>query len=122
MKLAAYEEILRKAGATDEQMCYIADDLPDLPLLARVGLAVAVANAAPEVVLCESLLPDVAARDVLTRCQLRGIPIIFLGHGREVQDAVDLVRLGAIDFLEKPFPQSRLLDVLREVHAKHTRH
>ena len=49
VKLAAYEEILQKAGARDEQVCYIGDDLPDLPVLARTGLAVAVANAAPEV-------------------------------------------------------------------------
>jgi 3-deoxy-D-manno-octulosonate 8-phosphate phosphatase (KDO 8-P phosphatase) len=47
-KLPAYEEILRKAGLGDEEVAFIGDDLPDLPLLARVGLAVAVANAAPE--------------------------------------------------------------------------
>lgn len=49
VKIAAYEEILRKAGARDDEVCYVADDLPDLPVLARVGLAVAVANAVPEV-------------------------------------------------------------------------
>ncbi len=48
-KLPAYEEILRRAGVRDEQVAYIADDLPDVPVLARVGLAVAVANAVPEV-------------------------------------------------------------------------
>lgn len=48
-KTAAYEEILRKAGVTDAEVAYIADDLPDLPILKRVGLAVAVANASPEV-------------------------------------------------------------------------
>jgi 3-deoxy-D-manno-octulosonate 8-phosphate phosphatase (KDO 8-P phosphatase) len=48
-KLAAYEEILRRAGASDAEVAYIGDDLPDLPVLRRVGLAVAVANAVPEV-------------------------------------------------------------------------
>ena len=48
-KLGAYEEIIRRAGLRDEQVAYVADDLPDLPVLARVGLAVAVANAMPEV-------------------------------------------------------------------------
>ena len=48
-KLGAYEEIIRRAGLRDEQVAYVADDLPDLPVLARVGLAVAVANARPEV-------------------------------------------------------------------------
>ena len=48
-KLGPYEEILRAAFASDQEVAYIGDDLPDLPLLQRVGLAVAVANAAPEV-------------------------------------------------------------------------
>ncbi len=48
-KLSAYEEILRQAGLRDAEVAYVGDDLPDLPVLARVGLAVAVANAAPEV-------------------------------------------------------------------------
>ncbi len=48
-KLPAYDEILRNAGVRDEEVAYIGDDLPDLPVLRRVGLAVAVANAAAEV-------------------------------------------------------------------------
>lgn len=48
-KLSAFEEILRKTGLKEQEVAYIADDLPDLPILARVGLAVAVANAVPEV-------------------------------------------------------------------------
>jgi 3-deoxy-D-manno-octulosonate 8-phosphate phosphatase (KDO 8-P phosphatase) len=48
-KTAAYEEILSKTGVREDEVAYMGDDLPDLPLLRRVGLAVAVANAAPEV-------------------------------------------------------------------------
>ena len=48
-KLSAYEELLREAGVGDADVAYIGDDLPDLPVMARVGLAVAVANAVPEV-------------------------------------------------------------------------
>ncbi len=48
-KLGAYEEVLQRAGSQDAEVAYIGDDLPDLPLLARVGLAIAVANAVPEV-------------------------------------------------------------------------
>lgn len=48
-KLSAYREILRRAGLRDHQVAYVGDDLPDLPVLTRVGLAVAVANAVPEV-------------------------------------------------------------------------
>jgi 3-deoxy-D-manno-octulosonate 8-phosphate phosphatase (KDO 8-P phosphatase) len=48
-KTAAYEEILRATGAGDGEVAYVGDDLPDLSILQRVGLAVAVANAGPEV-------------------------------------------------------------------------
>jgi 3-deoxy-D-manno-octulosonate 8-phosphate phosphatase (KDO 8-P phosphatase) len=34
---------------TDEEVAYVGDDLPDLPILQRVGLGVAVANAVVEV-------------------------------------------------------------------------
>lgn len=49
LKLPAYEEILREAGLSDFAVAYIGDDLPDIPLMRRAGLAIAVANAAPEV-------------------------------------------------------------------------
>jgi 3-deoxy-D-manno-octulosonate 8-phosphate phosphatase (KDO 8-P phosphatase) len=48
-KLEAYKAILARAGVTDEQVAFVGDDLPDLPLLDRAGLAVAVADAVPEV-------------------------------------------------------------------------
>jgi 3-deoxy-D-manno-octulosonate 8-phosphate phosphatase (KDO 8-P phosphatase) len=49
VKIPAYEEILRKAGVVDSAVAYVGDDLPDIPLLRRVGLAVAVGDAVPEV-------------------------------------------------------------------------
>lgn len=49
LKMPAYEEILRKAGAADSLVAFIGDDLPDIPLMRRVGLAVAVGDAVPEV-------------------------------------------------------------------------
>jgi 3-deoxy-D-manno-octulosonate 8-phosphate phosphatase (KDO 8-P phosphatase) len=48
-KLDAYKAILTRAGVTDEEVAYVGDDLPDLPLLERAGLAVAVADAVYEV-------------------------------------------------------------------------
>jgi 3-deoxy-D-manno-octulosonate 8-phosphate phosphatase (KDO 8-P phosphatase) len=49
LKMSAYEEILQKAGVSDSAVAYIGDDLPDLPVMRRAGLAVAVGNAVPEV-------------------------------------------------------------------------
>jgi 3-deoxy-D-manno-octulosonate 8-phosphate phosphatase (KDO 8-P phosphatase) len=49
LKMPAYEEILRKADVPDSAVAFIGDDLPDIPLMRRVGLAVAVGDAVPEV-------------------------------------------------------------------------
>jgi len=49
LKMPAYEEILRQAGVSDAAVAFIGDDLPDIPLLRRAGLAVAVGDAVPEV-------------------------------------------------------------------------
>ena len=48
-KTQAYEEILQKTGVRESEVAYVGDDLPDLPLLRRVGLAIAVGNAVEEV-------------------------------------------------------------------------
>ncbi len=48
-KLPAFEQILSREGMTFEHAAFMGDDLPDLPLLARVALPVAVRNAVPEV-------------------------------------------------------------------------
>ena len=48
-KVAAYEEILRKTSVPESAVAYLCDDLPDLPVMRRVGLAVAVRDAAREV-------------------------------------------------------------------------
>ena len=47
-KLAAASEILGQCGLELKQLCYIGDDLPDLPLVRAAGLGVAVADAADE--------------------------------------------------------------------------
>jgi len=43
-KLEPYQQILREARLKDEEVCYVGDDIVDLPLLTRVGLAVGVGN------------------------------------------------------------------------------
>jgi 3-deoxy-D-manno-octulosonate 8-phosphate phosphatase (KDO 8-P phosphatase) len=49
IKMPAYEQILHQAGVSDGAVAYVGDDLPDLPLMRRAGLAVAVGNAVAEV-------------------------------------------------------------------------
>lgn len=48
-KVEAVEAVLEEAGAGWAELAALADDLADLPVLSRAGLAVAVANGAPEV-------------------------------------------------------------------------
>ena len=48
-KLETYAQVRVAAKLGDSQICYIGDDLQDLPLLRRVGFAVAVANALPDI-------------------------------------------------------------------------
>lgn len=48
-KIPAFEDILRKTGLRPEQIAYIGDDLGDLEVIRRVGLAAAVADAHPAV-------------------------------------------------------------------------
>ena len=47
-KTEAFEECVQKAGVTEEEVAYMGDDLPDIPLAKRAGLAVCVADGAPE--------------------------------------------------------------------------
>jgi 3-deoxy-D-manno-octulosonate 8-phosphate phosphatase (KDO 8-P phosphatase) len=47
-KMQAFEECLEKAGVTAEEVAYMGDDLPDIPVARRAGLAVCVAEGAPE--------------------------------------------------------------------------
>jgi 3-deoxy-D-manno-octulosonate 8-phosphate phosphatase (KDO 8-P phosphatase) len=44
-KLPAYETLKSDLGLTDEAIAYVGDDLVDLPIMRRVGLAIAVADA-----------------------------------------------------------------------------
>ena len=48
VKTEAYEQMLNEEGLSDEQICYIGDDVVDIPLLKRVGLAVSVGDAVEE--------------------------------------------------------------------------
>jgi 3-deoxy-D-manno-octulosonate 8-phosphate phosphatase (KDO 8-P phosphatase) len=48
-KIPILEEILAKSGLAGDQVAYIGDDLTDVVVMRRVGLAIATANARPEV-------------------------------------------------------------------------
>ncbi len=44
-KVRAYEDLKLKLKLNDQEIAYVGDDFPDLPLILRAGLGIAVANA-----------------------------------------------------------------------------
>ena len=48
-KAAAFQEVLDRHGIEWDEVAFVGDDLADLPILRRVGLPIAVANAVTEV-------------------------------------------------------------------------
>jgi 3-deoxy-D-manno-octulosonate 8-phosphate phosphatase (KDO 8-P phosphatase) len=72
-KVEVFAEVLTEAGLPDDQVAYIGDDLNDIPLMKRSGLAVAVADAAPE-----------------TKAQAHYITSVNGGHGA-VREVCELI-------------------------------
>lgn len=76
----------------------------------------------PGVVLSDVRMPGMSGLELLSQLQQRDadLPIILLtGHG-DVPMAVDAMRDGAYDFLEKPFTPETLLGSLRRALEKRT--
>ena len=49
-KRDAYKKLKAQFGLNDDEICYVADDVIDLPVLVQVGFRAAVGDAVPEVV------------------------------------------------------------------------
>ena len=47
-KVAAFEAVLQQAGVAESEVAFVGDDLPDIPIMKRAELAVAVADAVEE--------------------------------------------------------------------------
>ena len=48
-KMDAVDQILAAEGCTLEELAYVGDDIIDLPVMRKVGLAIATANARPQI-------------------------------------------------------------------------
>jgi two-component system, OmpR family, phosphate regulon response regulator PhoB len=85
-----------------------------------------VATERPDLVVLDLMLPGMGGLDVLrelrTRPESENLPVILLTARREEQDRVEGLRLGADDYLPKPFsPQElvlRVAAVLRRVRQE----
>jgi 3-deoxy-D-manno-octulosonate 8-phosphate phosphatase (KDO 8-P phosphatase) len=62
-KMQAFEACVEKAGVNHEEVAYMGDDLPDIPLAQRAGLAISVADGADELkVVCHYTTRRLAGR------------------------------------------------------------
>jgi 3-deoxy-D-manno-octulosonate 8-phosphate phosphatase (KDO 8-P phosphatase) len=85
-KTDAFEECVRKAGVTEEEVAYMGDDLPDIPLAQRAGLAISVADGADELkAVCHYVTSRLAGRGAAREV----IELILKAQGRW-EDAVPL--------------------------------
>ncbi|MFM7104695.1 MAG: KdsC family phosphatase [Flavobacteriales bacterium] len=48
-KMSVYEALLQRLHVSDDEVCYMGDDIPDMPVMQRVGLPCCPADASPEV-------------------------------------------------------------------------
>jgi 3-deoxy-D-manno-octulosonate 8-phosphate phosphatase (KDO 8-P phosphatase) len=48
-KLPTYEKLIDALSVTPDEVCYVGDDLPDLDIMQKIGLSIAVNNAVPTV-------------------------------------------------------------------------
>lgn len=74
----------------------------------------------PLVVISDIRLPGLSGEQLLTTLQQRDadLPIILItGHG-DISMAVQAIRSGAYDFIEKPFASDRLIEITRKAIEK----
>ncbi len=77
----------------------------------------AIKNNQPDLVFCDIKMPQMDGMDVLQEMQNTGLeaPMVMIsGHGT-VETAVQAIKKGAFDFIEKPLDLNRILVTLRNV-------
>ena len=81
---------------------------------AAEGIASCAARA-PQAVILDLMLPDRSGKEVLAELHERNpsLPILILTALRDVSEAVECMRLGAADYLQKPFDRTRLITSVR---------
>lgn len=111
------------------------DDDPDLSdavrmLLASHGYEVRAYSSASDFletfvpagcIICDIRMPGISGMDLLTRLKERQDPrpfIMLTAHG-DVAMATRAIKLGAFDFIEKPFANEHLVETVRQAIAEH---
>lgn len=99
--------------------------LEDMPVACFEDAASGLVNITPDydgIVLCDYNMPGMDGLEMLDRVRAvdEAIPVIILTGQGDISTAVTAMQRGAYDFIEKPFDQDELLELLR--HALEKRH
>jgi two-component system nitrogen regulation response regulator GlnG len=80
----------------------------------QMGMEVA-SRGGSDVVLLDLRMPGIAGLDVLAELKSRQptIPVIMLTGSRDVADAVKAIKLGAVDYVTKPYERDELVAIVR---------
>ena len=87
-KLQPLDDLLNQTEYSDDTLCYIGDDLLDIPILNRVGLAVAVSNACEEA----KMAADVVTEKSGGNGALRELSELILKAQNKWLDVLDLLK------------------------------
>ncbi len=76
----------------------------------------------PAVVVLDLLLPDIPGTEVLARMRKArpGTPVVMLTVRSDLEAVVECMRLGAVDYVPKPFDRTRLLASVRNAAERGT--
>ncbi|WP_022697376.1 response regulator transcription factor [Euryhalocaulis caribicus] len=65
-------------------------------------------DGAPDLAFLDLKMPQLSGLDVLRRLKPQGFPVIMISAHGDISAAVQAVKLGAFDFIEKPFTPAML--------------
>jgi len=105
-----------------ESLRWIFKDAYDI-VLARDGRRAlkAIENRPPDLILLDILLPDINGLEVLKRVkeEHRRLPVIMITATKTVKNAVEAMKLGADDYIVKPFDLEELRIIVHKTLSAH---
>jgi two-component system, NtrC family, C4-dicarboxylate transport response regulator DctD len=107
------DELVRRASVQSLQLAGF--EVVGFPSVEAAQPALTEATALPGVIVSDIRLPGASGLELLERCRERvpDVPVILVtGHG-DISMAVQAMRDGAYDFVEKPFASERLIETVR---------
>jgi DNA-binding NtrC family response regulator len=91
------------------------------PAMASLNAAAATQEPPVDLVLADLRLPDLDGLELLQQMQEHDadLPVVVMTAHADIETAVRAIRLGAYDFVEKPFGRDRLLTLVQRAVRQH---